>query len=236
MLVLFALVASAYAQSAFSTLANGISMGTTTGDQIMTAAMTGVITMPEVASLIQMMQQAAAAAAAAGSASCDAQQSDARHQTPVNNGVLGYGDAQCANLPAAKFANPVVSDDVPDISGVYTIDGGRCPDNMSGGNMFRIEQDGDQLLITGARVQHHFMKEAEGCEAVLSDFKATCVGRTVADISPTCQTGKVVAVPDMANNCWNLRASFVTVSWCKTETGVSRAMNGNVVQTFTTFE
>jgi len=230
MLALFLLLVATYATNAFYNLAAGIPAGTTTPEMVMNAAMMGVLTNAEMARLVQMMQQQAAAAAAAASASCNPTQSADRFQTPINNGILGYGDNACADLPAPFYTNPVVSDNVPDLSGVYTQDGGWC----GNGNTFRIEQNGEDIIIVGARMVHHFMKEEEGCEAVLEDYKAGCAGRDLAQAGAMCSTGKVTAIPDNANNCWNLEASFVVITWCKTADGVSRSVNGNLVaQTFT---
>jgi hypothetical protein len=182
----------------------------------------------------QLVAQAAAAAAAAAAQDvCSAQPAADRYQTPVNNGVVGYGNSVCASLPPVYFTNPSVSGDVPDISGTYVNDQAPCPAPLEGGNELRIEQDGDEIIFIGARVVHHFKKEGAGCEAVCSDIIKGCAGQLAVNIGDACQTGQVTAVPDLQNNCWKLQAPFVTVMWCKTATGVSRHVNGILTYTGT---
>jgi len=237
MLALLALLVASVYGSVYDNLLEGISAGTTTQDMIVFAILNQHITMDEMSTLAQAMQQAAIeAAAAAATQDCSAQRGADRYQTPVINGIIGYGNNMCSSLPPVYFTNPTVSSDVPDLSGVYTMDGGPCPAHMSGGNQLRIEQDGDQIIFIGHRVVHHFKKEAAGCEPVCLDVQTACSGRPASQVGPRCSTGQVTGVPDKANNCWNLHATFVTVSWCKTATGVSRAVNGIVTYTATLVE
>jgi len=232
MLALFALLVASVFGSTFDDLAKGIALGTTTQADIMFAALNGELTHIQMGQLAQLMQQAAiAAAAAAAQTACSAQPADDRYQTPVANGVVGYGNSVCASLPPVYFTKPSVSSDVPDLSGTYKADHAPCPAPLDGGNELRIEQNGDEIIFIGARVVHHFKKEGAGCEAVCSDVIKGCAGQLAVNVGDACQTGQVTAVPDMDSNCWNLHAAFATVTWCKTATGVSRAVNG--VMTYT---
>lgn len=235
MLAIFALLVASVFGSTFEQLVIGITDGTTDQAAIMMAVLNGEITMAQVGQLAVLVAQAAAAAAAAAAQEdCSAQPAADRYQTPVINGVVGYG-SMCASLPDVYFTNPSVSSDVPDISGTYRNDLAPCPASLGldGGNELRIEQNGDEIIFIGARVVHHFKKEGADCEAVCSDVIKGCAGQLAVNIGDNCKTGQVTAVPDMENNCWELQAAFVTVRWCKTETGVSRAVNGIMTYTGT---
>lgn len=234
MLALFALLVASVFGSTFDDIVNGINHGTITEVEIMKAVLNGELTLIQMSQLGQLLAQAAAAAAAAAAQEdCSAQPAADRYQTPVNDGVVGYGNSMCASLPDVYFTNPSVSSDVPDISGTYVHDQAPCPAHLAGGNELRIEQDGDEIIFIGARVVHHFKKEGAGCEAVCSDIINGCAGQLADNIGDECQTGQVTAVPDLQNNCWELQATFITVTWCKTATGVSRSVNGILTYTGT---